>query len=79
MFSKKWPDTETPGRPRVTMDEKETFMLHEVRVFSPKGNLKKVVSTKLLSKRHWRIFAESVQPGRTAGKAINPRVTLSAV
>ena len=31
-------------------------MLHEVRIYSPKGDLKKVVSTQELSKAHWNTF-----------------------
>ncbi len=35
-------------------------MLNEVRVFDQKGNLKKVLSSKFLSKRHWKNFETSV-------------------
>ena len=31
-------------------------MLYEVKVYTPKGNLKKVVSREQLSKRHWQAF-----------------------
>jgi hypothetical protein len=31
-------------------------MFYEVRIFSPKGNLKKVVSTQELSKTYWDSF-----------------------
>ncbi|KMP11563.1 hypothetical protein UR09_01190 [Candidatus Nitromaritima sp. SCGC AAA799-A02] len=34
-------------------------MFHEVRIFDPKGNLKRVVSSKKLSKRHWQIYKSS--------------------
>ena len=36
-------------------------MFHEVRIFTPKGNLKKVVSTQELSRAHWNAFNE-MQP-----------------
>ena len=31
-------------------------MFYEVRILSPKGDLKKVVSTQELSKAHWKAF-----------------------
>jgi hypothetical protein len=34
-------------------------MFNEVRVFDPVGNLKNVVSSKSLSRRHWNDFNES--------------------
>ena len=34
-------------------------MLYEVRVYTPKGNLKKVVSKEQLSKKHWEDFKKS--------------------
>ena len=33
-------------------------MLHEVRVFSPKGKLKKLISCQELKKKHWKKFEE---------------------
>ncbi len=33
-------------------------MFYEVRILTPKGDLKKVVSTQELSKIHWRTFNE---------------------
>ena len=34
-------------------------MFHEVRILDDKGNTKKVLSRKLLSKRHWNSFFKS--------------------
>jgi len=34
------------------------IMFHEVRIYTPKGNLKKVISQEQLSKRHWNAFGK---------------------
>jgi len=34
-------------------------MFHQVRIFDRKGNTKKVLSSKFLSKRYWHSFFES--------------------
>jgi len=33
-------------------------MFHEVRVFSPEGKLKKLISCKELKRKHWKKFEE---------------------
>ncbi|MGP0567172.1 MULTISPECIES: hypothetical protein [unclassified Nitrospina] len=39
-------------------------MFYEVRVYTPKGILKKVVSQNQLSKRHWTAFNKIFFPGK---------------
>jgi hypothetical protein len=34
-------------------------MFYEVRIYTPKGNIKKVISREQLSKRHWSAFERS--------------------
>ena len=34
-------------------------MFYQVRIYTPKGNLKKVVSSQQLSQRHWNAFEKS--------------------
>jgi uncharacterized protein YktA (UPF0223 family) len=38
-------------------------MFYEVRVFTPKGDLKKVISERNLSKIHWSTF-KKIQPAK---------------
>ena len=47
-------------------------MFYEVKVYTPKGNLKKVVSREQLSKRHWQTF-ERGQNIRNKLKSLLPQ------
>ena len=42
-------------------------MFYEVRVYNPKGKLKKVVTREQLSKRHWNAFDK----GKSIRKTLN--------
>lgn len=48
-------------------------MFYEVRVYTPKENIKKVVSREQLSKRHWHAF-EKVQIIRNKLKPLLPQL-----
>jgi hypothetical protein len=37
-------------------------MFHKVRVLNKKGKLLKVITSKVLSNRHWRLFEEQLKP-----------------
>ena len=44
-------------------------MFHEVRILDRKGNTKKVLSSKFLSKRYWNSFFESTSETETPKKS----------
>ena len=48
-------------------------MFYEVRIYTPKGNIKKVISAEQLSKRHWDAF-EKGQMIRNKLKSLIPRL-----
>lgn len=48
-------------------------MFYQVRIYTPKGNLKKVVSREQLSKRHWDAFDKG-QAIRNKLKSLIPRL-----
>ena len=48
-------------------------MFYEVRIYTPKGNLKKMVSREQLSKRHWHAF-ERNQIIRNKLKSLLPQL-----
>ena len=37
-------------------------MFHKVRILNQKGKLLKVITSKALSKRHWKIFEDQLKP-----------------
>ena len=43
-------------------------MFHEVRILDPNGKVKKVLSSKILSRRYWESFFEHPGAGKKAGK-----------
>ena len=44
-------------------------MFHKVRIFNKNGKLMKVLTSESLSKRHWRLFEDSVtQSSKKANK-----------
>ena len=44
-------------------------MFYEVRILDRKGNTKKVLSSKFLSKRYWNLFFESTNEPETPKKS----------
>ncbi len=40
-------------------------MFHEVKIFDPKGKMKKVLSSKVLSRRYWKSFFDPPKSGQT--------------
>jgi len=48
-------------------------MFYEVRIYRPKGNIKKVISREQLSKRHWHAF-ERGQIIRNRLKSLLPQL-----
>ena len=48
-------------------------MFYEVKIYTPKGNLKKLVSREQLSKRHWHAF-ERGQIIRNKLKSVLPQL-----
>ena len=43
-------------------------MFHEVKIFDKKGKVKKVLSSKKLSKDYWNSFFQMGEPIRSKGK-----------
>ncbi len=47
-------------------------MFHKVRIFNKNGKLMKVLTSESLSKRHWRLFEDSItQSSKKANKYNN--------
>ena len=44
-------------------------MFHKVHIIDPKGNIKKVLSSKLLSKRYWDSFFENTSKTESLKKS----------
>lgn len=44
--------------------KKERVMFYSVRILDDNGNLKKVIKSKLLSQRHWKVFPGSLKTKR---------------
>ena len=48
-------------------------MFHEVKIFDKKGKVKKVLSSKKLSKDYWNFFFQMGEPIRSKGKNGNQK------
>ncbi len=47
-------------------------MFNEVRILDPNGKIKKVLSSKVLSRRYWKSFFENPTAGEIRKKAKSP-------
>ena len=53
---------------RTGLQVLERKMFHEVKIFDKKGKVKKVLSSKKLSKDYWNSFFQMGEPIRSKGK-----------